>query len=684
MKKKSKKKINKKKHSRGKLRNKLIPILIIAIVLPLSLLGYFSYQRSFNILEDKLVLTSGQTVAEVNEALNEYLIGVEHIVDILAADSRFKEIDSTTLEGEQGGNPKANLSFMEILKNTQESSSDITNAYFGSTDGKMHLYPIQDLDDDYDPRLRPWYKGAIKNKNRVTWSKPYIDAVTGKVVITASKPVVKYGEVIGVIGIDIDLDRLSKKLAQIVVGEEGYVFISDAVGTIISHPSKELVGTNAPTEQEFWPTVKSNSKGFARYTYEGEDKFLTFVTNEKTGWKIAATLKDRELLNDTDAIKNFTLVGVAIGLAVAVIISILISGYISKPINTIKNAFTKATTGDLTTTVNIKSNDEFGEIGQSFNEMITNIKALIKDVIKSSNTVYESSNSLNEITEQTVTATEEIAKTVEEVAKSTDEQAKDTERGASNTHELASKIEDVVNLTEEISDASNETNRLSNKGLETVNLLTEKNKESNESTNEVNEAIQQVDKSSEEIGVITETIAQIAEQTNLLALNAAIEAARAGEHGKGFAVVAEEIRKLAEESSKAADEIKKLIEGIQNKSKLAVSAMDKSKSIIEAQDVAVKETKEIFSQIIESIQNLSQKVSQIKIYNEEMSNKKDEIVDIISNISSVAQQTSAATQQVSASTEEQLASTENILSNVDNLKTLAEELQGAVNRFKVE
>ncbi|WP_427338241.1 methyl-accepting chemotaxis protein [Caloranaerobacter sp. DY30410] len=670
-------------------RFKLLSIFMVVIILPLSLLGYFTYRKSFEILEGNFRITTQQNIDGVNKYLNEHLTRMEKLVSILADNVSFKNIDNKNIVFNQENmiyeeNLNNEKLVMELLKSVKENNLEIMNIYFGTESGDMYIYPNVKLPNNYNHKTRPWYKIALENKGKVMWTKPYKDAVTGEVAITVSKTVINNGNVVGVIGIGMNLKHLSEKLSGIAVGKKGYVFVTDENGTLIAYPDPKQIGNSDMIPKlEFWPTAKTNNRGFSKYVFEGKNKFLSFTTNEKTGWKLMASMEENELLQDTDIIKHFVLYGILIGIILAVIISLIISGKVAKQLNKVKVAIEKASTGDLTSKAELKTKDEFGQIANSFNNMIDNISNLIKEVKKASNTVYEASESLAATTQQATIASDEIAKTIEEVAKSTTEQAKDTEKGSFNANELAKAIDIVLNTTEKMNNISKETSELSNDGLEQVKVLIEKTRENSKAAMRVNEIVQKVDKSSEEIGVITDTISQIAEQTNLLALNAAIEAARAGEQGKGFAVVAEEIRKLAEQSSKAAEEIKALIEGIQNQSKIAVDAMANARVIVEEQDLAVLETEKIFNKILISIRNLVDKVSEIKEYNYDMAKKKNEILDIISNISAAAQQTAAATQQVSASTEEQLASMETISSHTQDLKALADKLQEIVNEFKV-
>lgn len=683
-----KRKHNKNKHLKevnqnffkNKIRNKLIAILAIAIILPLSLLGYFSYNKSYEILEKKYTLMTQQTVAEVDTSISKFIESIENQMEMLAINSNFKKISNETSINHEIYEKMV----IELLKNAKDSNSLMTGIYFSTKYGDTYTYPCIELSKDIDLRNSLWYELAIKNKQNVSWTQPHVSKNKQDIIITASKSIINEGEVIGVIGVDINFMELSKAISQQKIGRNSYVGVIDTNDILITHPNPELIGTNEVTKQAEWEDIKSNEKGFLKYKYNGQqDKFLSYTTNEKTGWKIVGAVAIDELLTDTNIITRFILYGIILGFISAIIIAILIANSISKPLNILKKAFEMASIGDLTTQAEIKSKDEFGEIGKSFNEMMQNINVLIKEVKNSSDTVFEASSSLEDITEQTVTATDEVSKAIEEIATNTDEQATDRKKGSVQLTELTDKIDMVSKSLNHMKNTSNETNELSNKGLETVKILMEKSKENSEISKKVNQSVLMVDKSIKNIGLITDTISQIAEQTNLLALNAAIEAARAGEHGKGFAVVAEEVKKLAEQSSEATDEIKDLINDIQNQSKTAVGVIDKTKMVVSEQNINVEETQNIFNYIADSINTLIEKVSEVKEYSDDMTNKKNTIIDIMRNISAASHQTAAATQQVSASTEEQLASMETVYIHSQNLKNLSKNLEESINKFKI-
>ena len=186
-----------------------------------------------------------------------------------------------------------------------------------------------------------------------------------------------------------------------------------------------------------------------------------------------------------------------------------------------------------------------------------------------------------------------------------------------------------------------------------------------------------------DINTISEKISQITQQTNLLSLNASIESARAGEAGRGFAVVAEEIRKLAEQSKDSTEEIKTIIENIQEKSDTAVKAIKSTENVVNEQDLAVGETKKIFSEILKSIGIMIDKVEEVKVSIIDINKKKQSAVLEIENISSISQGTAAASEEVTASTEEITSVMDKFTNYADDLQVLAEKLGAEIDKFKI-
>ncbi|OPJ54979.1 methyl-accepting chemotaxis protein [Alkalithermobacter paradoxus] len=655
-------------------RNRLLVIIILSIMLPVLALGYFSHSKSFEILKDKLVVTSQQVLNQSKDSVDEYLFGLEKQILALSDNLSFRNIE------DQGMRDMA----VEFLRNISENNPSMINTYFALENKDMLIYPHIDLPEGYDPTSRPWYQGAIKDINKTYFTDPYADATTNEIVMTISRAVVENGKVIGVIGADIDLKVLSQKIGDISIGKEGYVAILAKDGSILAHPDTNMIGTDIPIQLGIWDEMKDKDSGFIEYTYSGTNRFSSFVTDEVLGLKFMAVLQEHELLNDTNVIRNFILFILAIAILSGAVIAFFIARSTANSINVLNRVFESAANGDLSIRATSKYNDEFGKLSENFNTMIENISGLIKDVKSSSKVVLDASTMLSDITDQTSMSASEVAKAVEEIAKTSSEQASDTEHGAMKIEDLAKNIEDVTSSTDNINNISNEADKLSAKGLQIVNTLTQKSKESEISAIKVNEIVSDVSNSSIEIGSITDTITQIAEQTNLLALNAAIEAARAGEQGRGFSVVAEEVRKLAVQSSSAANEIKALIDGIQLKSQNAVKMMDESRTIVKDQTQAVIDTENIFNEISNSIKALLRSAEEIKGFSSEMSIKKDDIIQIMASLAASAQQTSAGTEEVSASTEEQLASVEQVSSYVDNLKKLATDLEVSISKFKVD
>lgn len=655
------------------IKNKLMSIILVSIIAQLSFFGFFSHKAAFDLLNEKLSVTTEQTLTETNKFVDHFLGTLEYELTTISRNPAIKNFEQS------GGG--------DVLKTTQEGNSNLMSIYLGTKDGQTYLYPEQEIPGGFDPTSRPWYKEAVKKKGRVIWTQPYDDAFSGKRIVTLARTVEnEKGDVIGVLAMDVDITSFSRMVRDTKIGREGHVFLADANGTTIAHHDEEQVGKQTAAEMGVWDKVDASKTGFSKFKANGYKGFIRFATSRQTGWKLVAVMDERELLADTNILRNSAIMSIAVGTMLAVAIALYIGRMIAKPLNTGVSHIRTIAQGDFTEEVEssyLHRNDEFGELAKAVKMLQCNLKELLLSVSYSAGAVSSSASALSEISSQSAMASDSVAKSIEEISRGAESQASETLRGSDKVEELSAIIEGVSGESNNIKLAAEEASILAAKGYEIVNKLDQKSSESRRSSEEVHGIVADVAMQAKGIGMIVDTITAIASQTNLLALNANIEAARAGEHGRGFAVVAEEVRKLSEESSKSAEKIKEIIGLIQGRTQLAVSAMKKANEVVEEQSEAVSDTRSIFLEISQSVERLSDNANDIKRDSTEMINAKNEIVSVVNNIASAAEQTSASTREVSAATEEQLASIEELSKHSRNLEMLSEELLAAMEKFKI-
>jgi methyl-accepting chemotaxis protein len=331
--------------------------------------------------------------------------------------------------------------------------------------------------------------------------------------------------------------------------------------------------------------------------------------------------------------------------------------YLNNSVKTILVEMEKFAEGDLTVQVVPKNeNDEIGKLFVGFNKSVHNIKGIVENIV--------------EAVHATASAANQISSSSEEMAAGAQEQSSQTAEVASAVEEMTKTILETTKNSSQAAGAAKNSGSIAKEGGIVVSQTIEGMNRVAEVVKQSAVTVQALGKSSDQIGEIIQVIDDIADQTNLLALNAAIEAARAGEQGRGFAVVADEVRKLAERTTKATKEIAMMIKQIQKDTEGAVASMQQGTIEVEKGKELADKAGESLNQIITGAEQVVDMVTQVAAASEEQSSAAEQISKNVEAISSVAHESTNGVQQIARAAED--------------LNHLTENLQNLIHRFKID
>lgn len=680
-----------------KLKIKTVKAKFLGFILPIVLCAMLvstliSYENSKNLINKEIESKMDSQLNFIVESIEKNLQSNSAIPVDLA---KIAEVSGESITKEM---------YVEILKSIITSNHDTLGAgiwyepfkynnsikYFGPyayKDQNTVTYTEKYCTDEYNYINQNWYKDAVISNNNITWTDPYYDETTKVTMISASVPFYnKNKELLGATTGDIDLSNIQKMINDIKVGDSGRAILVDKNGLYMAGADdSKIMKTKVSEDSGLMPissSLMSGETGNSEYqSIDGKSK-IYYTTIPSTNWVIALTITNDELYAPLNSLLIQLIIIAILTILFITVIVVFVTNFILKNIKKAKELSSSISNGDLSKTIEVKTQDEVGEMCNNLNEMTHKLKDILTDVSQNLENVVATSEQLTASAEQTQEASEKVAISMQEIAQGADEQLNVSENAVQVVDDISIKIKNITNNIDVVSKASLDAAETAKNGETAITKVKEQINFINEKVTLSSNKVNSLGQKSNSIGEIVSLITNIASQTNLLALNAAIEAARAGEHGKGFAIVADEVRILAEQSGNAAEQIGDLVKEIQSEIVTSIKAMEEGSNSVTKGIAVVDDAKHSFEEINKAVYGVSEKMKDVSSITQEINSATRDMVQAIERISKISEENTGSTQNVAAASEEQSAVMKEVASAAEQLSTMAVAVEERINFFK--
>ena len=630
-----------------------LPVILVAILVVLNV----REGAQSNFLD-----SSGREIRQIDNGMKQFFDGISQNVEYVAKDPRVvaaKDVKNYSgADAAQIPLTPTNKELLAIFDQFAKSHPSTAYLSLGLADGGYASWPDDAKLNNYDPRVRPWYKAAIAAPGTTVRTGAYYWAPDDVVLIGTVHTVADAtGNILGVVGLDVSLKQLTELVRNIKLGDSGYLMLVEGNGNVLVDPSdakhnfKPLADLGAN-----YAELAKRSDGVTQIEIDGVPYMANVVSSKDLGWRFIGLIKRDEVMADAT---RLTWLIAAIAAALAVVFAIVGASFASmivRPIRGVANGLQEIAEGegDLTRQLNVQGKDETASLAGWFNQFLGMIAQLVQrigsassdlqtaaaDTSEVAHNLHQAAGRQREAVELVSTAFNEMVATANEVARSCSAAASSADEGYRDVHDGQQHIGEATGSVLKLSDDLQKSTQ----------------------------TMQQLEQDSKNINTILDTIRSIAEQTNLLALNAAIEAARAGDQGRGFAVVADEVRALARRTADSTGEIDSLLGNLARRTQEVTLQMQGSLQVSHTSVERIQQARDSFNKIQGSVDSIRDQNTQIATAAEEQHQVAEEINRHIAQIHADAQLVEGFAQSAQTGS--------------GRLTDISGQLKGLVGRFK--
>lgn len=499
------------------------------------------------------------------------------------------------------------------------------------------------------------------------------------------------------IGIEkaLSKEELGKRLSDVGLKgvESSYVYVVSPDGMMLYHPTAEKIGQ--PVENEVIKGVTSDLQAGKKvenevvsYEFKGAIKYAAYYVNDAADFILVVTSDEDEIFEPVDNINFRGGVGLVITFVICFMIAAaFITIFVLNPIFKIETLTERVAEMDFSQSeeqarLNSRK-DEIGLMARALTSLREHLVDVVAAIRENSNALIASAEALNSGATDTNTTMEQVENAVNDIANGATNQAEETQQATENVILIGDMVKDTGKTVEELMVSANAMKHANENAKQILTALRDINRQSGEYIDVIAKQTEVTNESALKIGEATKLITDIANETNLLSLNASIEAARAGEQGRGFAVVASEIQKLAEQSTESAGRIEEIINMLLIDSEKAVRTMGQVKEIIGQQTEHIVRTDKAFVEIQEGVSASINGMQVISDKTQELDKARINVVDVVNNLTAIAEENAAATEETSASVVEVASIVTDIAEKAQGLNSIAEELEEKINIFQL-